>query len=83
MWGDAIRRQNGSQEDAAILFQKSIVYGFDALQYNTGEAALGDDLEILSERYEKLAYSLPADSEERQHAFSLAEAFQALSEELS
>ena len=78
MWGDAIRSQNGSPEDATTLFAKSILYGFEVLQYDKTTATLSDNLRILSERYEKLAYSLPPDSDERQHAFSLAEIFQIL-----
>lgn len=83
MWGDAIRWQNGIQDDAAILFMKSIFYGFQTLQYDVDEAKHRSDLNTLSERYEKLAHSLDEGSIEREQAFELSEAFEILSAKLS
>lgn len=82
MYGDAIHLQGGVHEDAAVLFMKSILYGFEALQYDVDTEEFANNLEILSERFQKLANVL-TDSNESQYALHLAKAFQTLSQEFS
>lgn len=79
MYGDAIQTQNGSDEDAAILFMKSITYGYSILQYDVSTAQFSKDLDTLSERFTKLSKSLVPDSDEHWQALQLAKAFKTLS----
>lgn len=83
MYGDAIHLQGGERADAATLFMKSILYGFEALQFDVSAAAFAGNLEILSERFLKLSNVLTPNSDEARYASHLAGVFQILSQEFS
>lgn len=80
-YADAYWEQGILGDAAAILYEKSIVWGFETLQYDVKAEMFKETLEILAERYAKLAQVLDLDSDERQIALKLDEVFQELAQE--
>lgn len=83
LYGDAYCVQASSNEAALILYEKSILWGFCTLEYDVGTASFSNNLEILSERYEKITQITSKDTFIYRYATALNKAFQTLSAEYS
>lgn len=81
-YADAYRWKGKSKDAAAILYEQSILWGFEALQYKSDTSKFQEDLQKLDERYLKLSSVLVQEEPEYQYALALAKAFKTLANEL-
>lgn len=79
MYGDAYQVQGKSRITAEVMYEHSILWGFEALTYTVNDDDLCRDLTIISERYKKIATVVKADSSSYHYAIALATAFETLS----
>lgn len=82
LYGDAYALQNKSYSYACQFYEWSILWGFRTLEYDVTEDALYKNLDILVERYDKIAGATD-DSTEYMYADKLSAAFRQIADEFA
>jgi len=75
VYGDAYNYQEASDSAAYALYGRSIIWGFKRLNYASKSRDFCKDLEVIAERYQKIAAVVPVNSQEFIYADLLCDAF--------